>query len=690
MLVNKTNSKSNSISNSKSNSKLNSKLNSKSVDKINDFWNQGIWNFVKQKNMSNIKNKLVVNFFTQLKNYENEFNEHKVKFNIDLDNNILIDDNKKNLKKKIANFKKDNLIMLKIHSDCFSEYHNIIFEYLNNQELTKTNNPNINLSHDIICYNEKNKLDLKSNSKDLFIVDFNSQIINEHLNNFKNNIIRETKTKYDINILINTLEKNFLLIKENLENFLKCVYDNNSNDNKPILLIDTENILKSFVIQNFLKSQLDEEQYDKYFNVWNNGSCKDTNDQSQISIEDISIEEYSSKVKYIEPYTSLNLSLKKKKELLNVLIEKIVNNFNTINIITSTEIKSINDIEINFNQSNSSHLVIPIEYNNKWDIREQDDHLIVFIYILLKKLNLNPIILSNDKFGWFNDSNKLEIKNFKFLYDLELGEKKIVIDNQYTSSIYKSDNVYYSIPFVNFPFIEKIIQTNSLQTDDNEFQIIFQIIFQTKLKKISTNDIKKIIEYLFFYSTNGPIQYIINNLNKIIEFVINYLEYIANNFNSICNFLSSKSKNNVFKISIGIDDRILDDILIIPSTSIIDSQNAISGANNKKNFSKHEIKQYLVMLDNYLKLVEIYVILKFVIYKIYISNYDTSEYVDNLCLIFDYIIGIYDLIDEHIYKIRKLSNSKSEQNVIFKKINTVYLFIRKQGYLKKNIFFTDI
>jgi len=131
----------------------------------------------------------------------------------------------------------------------------------------------------------------------------------------------------------------------------------------------------------------------------------------------------------------------------------------------------------------------------------------------------------------------------------------------------------------------------------------------------------------------------------------------------------------------------LDNISIIPEASFYDSQNINLFMDEKKSFSKNEIKNYLVILDNYLKIVETYIIFKFVIYKIYIlKKYDTQQYINYLCLIFDYIINIYDLIDEHIYKIRKLSNSKSEQNVIFKKINTIYIFIRKQGYFKRNYF----
>jgi hypothetical protein len=706
-------------------------------DKINNFWNQGIWDFSKTKNISGIKNKLVSNFFAQLKNLENDYNEHKIKFNIDLNNNVLIEDNKKNFKKKITNHKKDNMTMLKIHSDCFSEYHNTIFEYLCNQQIIQTYNQDIYLFDNIIYHNKKDNLVNNTlSNKDAFI---NSQIIEENIDFFKKSIIVGEKKKYNIDtdVLTDILEKNFFSIKDKLENFIKSVISTSTN-NKPILLVDVENILKSFVIQNFFKSYLENDKFEKYFNIWNNGCCKDDNDMSQISVEDISMSEYSSKIKYIEPYTSLNINFDKKKELLDILIDKIINNHNTISIITSSESKTTND-ELNTSSNKTlsnktlsnktsqtsemsqktqktqktqttlvceefyqSHLVIPIEYNNKYDIREQDDHLIVFIYLLLKKLNFNPIIISNDKFGWFNlnESNKLEIKNFKILYDLELNERKIVIDNQYTPSIYKLNNKYHLIPFVNFPLVEKNIENtkNHLsQIYENYYCKQIKIFLKTKFKKISNDEmIKKIIEYLFYFSANDNLLNEINNLIEIIEFLINYLNYISNDLNKIFDFLSSKSKNNIFKMSIGtekislnnISKISLNNISIIPETSFFESQNINSFIDEKKLFSKNEIKNYLVILDNYLKIVETYIILKFVIYKIYKSKkYDIQQYINYLCLIFDYIIGVYDLIDENIYKIRKLSNSKSEQNVIFKKINTIYIFIRKQGYFKRNFFF---
>ena len=93
-----------------------------------------------------------------------------------------------------------------------------------------------------------------------------------------------------------------------------------------------------------------------------------------------------------------------------------------------------------------------------------------------------------------------------------------------------------------------------------------------------------------------------------------------------------------------------------------------------------------MIMDNYLELIEIYIVIKFIVFKNYSNLNSMSELIYNLSKIFNYIMIIYDTIDIHIYKIRKLSGSKIELGKLFKKINTIYIYVRKQGYMKKNIF----
>jgi len=643
-------------------------------DKIDNLWTNEIWKNYKLN--THIKNKQIYYFFNEFKNIEKEYNEEQVKFSISDNYDIMIEDNKKSIKKKIANFKKDNLMMLKIHSDCFIEYHNIVFDYINK----KNNLSHYDLKVDIL---QKNTLETK------LILDDN--IIKEQIINFENEYV-EYKNNNNLNDIINTLEQNIFKIKKNLFNFILKI-----NPSEPILLIDVENILKSFEIQNFLKLHINEEKFNKYFHIWNNGYFGDSNNIETTNNESITLSEYSSKVKYVEPYTSLNLSVEKKLKLINIINDKLINNINTINILTSnlksiknTNTQKINskfisdtpqintDISFGFgcdeinkiihssnqsetstqsNYKTNSNLFIPIQYNDKFDIREQDDHLLLLIYMILKKINLNPIIISNDKFKWFKSFDTLEIKNFKTLYDYDLGKKKIIIDIPYTPPIYKINSNYYMFPFVNYPQLEENISQNikSIMNIDE-----FKKILETKIKKVSSSDIKNIYSYLFNLSIIETNIEINQEFFSIVNFCLNYLEYIKNKLNKIDNFLSSNSKEKIFKISI---------------------------ETNSNVFDRHEIKNYTILMDNYIVFIELYIVLKFVVFKNYSKINFTSSMIVNLCKIFDIIIEIYDLFDTHIYKIRKLSCSKSELDILFKKINNVYIYVRKQGYMKKNIFF---
>lgn len=628
-------------------------------DKIDNFWNNIIWNTFKSKKYENIKNKTIQDILSKYKNLEKELTFNKVKFNIDLDNNIFIDDNKKKIQKKINIYKKNNLPILKIHSDCFENFHKIIYDYL--EEKNKFGNYTIKESF-------KLDQDIKFDKKSEIIL--NDEIINECLNIFKNKYSINSFDKNNLSNTINILEKNILKIKDYLINFINIILNNEFSIH--ILLIDGENILKSFIIQNFLLQNIGKEKFEKYFHTWNEGYLNDSNMIYNSDINSISLSEYSSKIKYIEPFTSLNMSCKKKIKLIKIIIKKLIDKYSVINIISGNDINKSNEEKLEPIINNSSslsknqfsttstiidnkynlpNLFIPINYNDKSDIREQDDHLIIFIYILLKKFNLKPIIISNDKFKWFEDLQFLEIKNFKLMYDFDLNENKIIIDKPYTPPLYKIDSKYNIIPFLNYP----ILKTN-LSIDIISIENIKNIDFIINKKNhlINIIDIEKIYEYLFYSSIynnsiGSDLKY-----DRILEYILNYIKFIFIKLNTIEKFLSSNTKENIFKISIS----------------------------NEFNFlSEQEIIDFQLILDNYLKSVEIYIIYKFIIFKL--KKYDL---IFKLTEIFNNIIEIYYMIDKFIYKIRKLSNSKNKISSLFKKINKIYIYIRKQGYLKKNIF----
>ena len=648
------------------NNNLEKKSNSiiKSYDEmIDNFWTNEIWKI--NKSNSHIKNKLVSDYFLQLKNIEKEYNETQVKFSIGLNYDVMIEDNKKKIKKKITNFKKDNLLMLKIHSDCFIEYHKIIFDYLNEKN--------------VIGYyklDTTNNMDQETNIYPKNIYTLDDDLIKEQIKIFSNEFI-EQKNNHKLNDIITVLEKNIFKIKDLISNFI-----NKINPLNPILLTDVENILKSFKIQNFLKSHIDEVMFNKYFKIWNYGYFGNSNDIVGLDNYSITLSEYSSKVKYTEPFTSLNLSIEKKLKLVKIIINKLFKNTSTINILTyssklikSTDSKITDDIitdsettklTYSSNQSETSNctnqsnyvdnLYIPIQYNGKFDIREQDDHLLILLYMILKKINLNPIIVSSDKFKWFRCFDSIQIKNFKILYDYDEGEKKIIIDTPYTPDMYKINSQYYTFPFINYPQLdEDTLQNVGSKVNNDEINLILK----TKIKKISPEEIKTIYTYIFNLSIIESNIELNQVFIMIINFCLNYLEYIETKFNKLNDFLLSNSKEKIFKISIETNSNI---------------------------FDKHEIKYFLILIENYMISIKIYIVMKYIVFKNYSKTDFISLLISNLCKIFDLIIGIYDLINVHIYKIRKLSSSKSELDKLFKKINTIYIYIRKCGYLKKNLF----
>jgi hypothetical protein len=177
-----------------------------------------------------------------------------------------------------------------------------------------------------------------------------------------------------------------------------------------------------------------------------------------MDLSNISLSQYSSKTKYVEPFTSLNLTINSKIKLLKIIIENLLNDYNTISIITTNKKKS----EDNLSNSElihdflNEHFFIPITYK-KTDMREQDDHIILYLYTLLKKKNYKVFMLSNDKFKWYSNQDEIFPSNFKFLYDFDNLSKQLIIDDAYTPDIYKVNSNYLLFPFINYPIIDLIL-----------------------------------------------------------------------------------------------------------------------------------------------------------------------------------------------------------------------------------------
>jgi hypothetical protein len=665
---------SNSNNTNSNNSNSNKLIDNKNCDKniIKDFWEKKIWEI----DYKLINNNKILNIYSQYKKLKDELELDSTKFNFDFNYDIHIIDNKKAIKKKISKFKKDNLNFLKIHADYFYEYHVIISEYILNKNLSWKPNENNNLIYTLVVHiSESNSMgtcaDMNTGTdKDMTDVPTSSNYklkneeiidkdIQSHYKYFSKCIIKTDNPRKDYfiefcdwkNELINKLKYN---IDKNKNLLIKFI-NSGSNNNKPFVIIDVENILKSFKIQNFLKSKLTPNEYLKYFNIWLNGDFKvESNDNMDLT--NISLSQYSSKIKYIEPFTSLNLTISAKIKLLKIIIENLLNNYNTISIITTNKKKSDDDLsnpELIYDILNE-HFFIPIIYK-KTDIREQDDHVILYLYTLLKKKNYKVLMLSNDKFKWYSNQDEILTSNFKFLYDFDNLSKQLVIDDAYTPDIYKFNSKYLLFPFINYPIIDCAFFTekntsiyninfdnsNNMNFDDlNSIENQYEIVYNNLIKLSVNDDIKK------------------NNFkyNILTNFLHKYLLHIHKIFTKLFEFLNSYTKKEIFKLSIR------------------DKQNVLS---------QKQIDIFIFAINKYKSLIEIFQVIKIVEIKFYSGD---KNFILFVILFFSIIVEIHDTLQDNLYKIRKLSNSKSNLGELFSVLNVSFIYIRKHGFFKKNIY----
>ena len=268
-------------------------------------------------------------------------------------------------------------------------------------------------------------------------------------------------------------------------------------------------------------------------------------------------------------------------------------------------------------------------------------------------------MLSNDKFKWYSNQDEFLTSNFKFLYDFDNLTKQLIIDNAYTPDVYKFYSNYFIFPFINYPiiddtyFMEKnfnisianlnnsIINFNNLNFNNlNSIENQYEIIYICLIKLSVYDNIKK-INFNYEILTN---------------FLHNYLLRINKIITQLFNFLNSQTKKEIFKLSIK------------------DKQNI---------FSQEQIEILIFAINKYKSLIEIFQVIKVIGIKFYS---DDKNFILFIRLFFSIIIEIYDTIQENLYKIRKLSNSKSNLSKLFSILNTSFIYIRKQGFFKKNIY----
>ena len=236
----------------------------------------------------------------------------------------------------------------------------------------------------------------------------------------------------------------------NLKRYKKEFYYIESYFTKTILIIDGENLLKSAKFQNIFKLLLGTIDFNNYFKNWMYG--------------------YDDKT--ILPYTSLNLTIAQKKKILSLLSENYLNSFNVIFIINTKINEENNNDGIIFTNDNNS-VIFPIYYD-KTIIREQDDHIIVFLSIFFQNNNKTHIITA-DKFRWYK--GELSLKNFRFIYDYnELCIHLEICDhNTHDIIIYKNHKLL--IDNFNYPFLDpKNFNLLSIKNKDISFQNILYLL----------------------------------------------------------------------------------------------------------------------------------------------------------------------------------------------------------------------
>jgi len=395
----------------------------------------------------------------------------------------------------------------------------------------------------------------------------------------------------------------------NLKRYKKEFYYIQSYFTKTILIIDGENLLKSAKFQNIFKLLLGTIDFNNYFKNWMYG--------------------YDDKT--ILPYTSLNLTIAKKKKIFSLLSENYLKSFNVIFII-NTKISDTpigfknkeNDNDIIFTNDNNS-VIFPIYYD-KTIIREQDDHIIVFLNIFFQNNNKTHIITA-DKFRWYK--GELSLKNFRFIYDYnELCiHLEICAHNTHDMIYYKNDKLL--IDNFNYPFL-----------DPKNFNLL-----SIKNKDISFQSILYLLNYLYIQIKTDNVDYFLLFIDEIINILLEKVEHNYHEIKKILNLFIDNSKIKKKLASI-------DNLTII-------EQN----------------------IENYKIICNIYLVLKTII--IY---YHPKQFILDICKIFCKIIDIFDLISDNTNKIKKISyDSSFIINKYFLELYSHNIYLKKTGFIKKDI-----
>ena len=466
---------------------------------------------------------------------------------------------------------------------------------------------------------------------------------------------------------------------KNIKKIKKDLYFIFENFNENMLVLDGENILKSYKYQQLIKFHLTKDQFNKYFEYWYNG-----NDNG-----------------LIQPMTSLNLSINDKIFLIDLLVKNYLNLFNCVIILSGKIIIDFDSSSSFINQKKS--FIIPVIYD-KEDIREQDDHLLLYIYYHFSKIKKCEII-SGDKFKWFNHSANY-LKNFRLEYNFDENKINIDITNAYTNDIiiynkHKYQSGYYYVPFIKNIFLMQdktfIKFTGDILTDN----VILEKYETQIVDFINEKDYESIINfitsiYLILIDLNVNYENNILLIKKysdlIIFFISNIIHLCKINFEEITfilNRLSSMNKKvfdkiekydiyTLYKIIFESNDD-LSNLSSLTVDSYFSDDYFVDKNTNMDIMNSSSIVNFTSNIENYISMTEIYLILKSISFLL-----NNNKSIIKIAKLFSCIMKIYDKIDISIYKIRKISNNFTFFNKLFLSILSHHIFMKKNGFCKKD------
>lgn len=465
-----------------------------------------------------------------------------------------------------------------------------------------------------------------------------------------------TDTTYDLSTKSRSLDKSkiynikgtYTNLYKNIKKIKKDLFFINTNFVNKILVIDGENILKSNKFQQLIKVHLKNTEFNEFFNYWFNGGENGL----------------------VQPMTSLNLSINDKIYLIEILIKNYLTKYKCVIFISGKSDSNESSAKI----INNDSVIFPILYN-KEDLREQDDHLMLYVYYHLSKIK-NCEIISGDKFKWFNHFEKY-LKNFGLEYNFNDSTINIKTCDAYSNDIIIYKNYKYQVGYFYFPFIQNITEIMNIDINLNEnthehINILLNYINDEQYELI-INCVMKIFINLIEFNMENRLDTIINYSNFIILLISKLIYILKDNFNEIINILdklSQISKKTVNKLEI---------CELLYSNNVLLNSHIFELSEKNDSDASQQLYKFKKNINKYIFITNLYLILKSMSFLL-----SSGKPIIKIAKLFSVIMTVYDKINDLIHKLRKISNESSELNKIFLMILSHQIFMKKNGFCKKD------